>query len=124
MKLRVQTHSKSQIFRNLYHGVTPNLIATPIAWSFNLFAYHCGLNIYNTITTINNSPTSNVSNFNNNTKSFKWTGINVTFAGIVAGFAWSICVCPFELIKCYSQRFHIRSNKSIIILPQLFNITK
>ena len=126
--MRYQTHSKSQIFRNLYHGVTPNLFATPLAWSFNLFAYHYGLKIF---TTINNPNKSNKKNYNhtqqNNTDKNKtqsqlqpqtqdYSLLNVTFAGIFAGFAWSVWICPFELVKCYSQRFHIRSNQSIIIV--------
>ena len=61
-------------------------MGNPIAWSLNFTMYLKALQIQKT-----------------NTIS------NCFFAGGIAGIAWSTVVCPFEMVKCYSQRYRVSS---------------
>ena len=89
----------TKFFRNLYYGVSPTLMFTTFAWSFNFYAYQQALKL------LNKFGKSNISEHNKIT--------NVMIAGFLSGFAWSTCVTPIELIKCYSQSYHLKSIDSM-----------
>lgn len=86
VKVRLQTDARQRLLRHLYRGAFPVLISSPTAWVVNFALYQRALRIFKT--------------------DALW---NITFSGAIAGVTWSILICPFEMIKCYAQRYHVTS---------------
>eukprot|EP01083_Nonionella_stella_P232387 819863_1 len=86
LKLRLQTNSTQQLFHHLYRGVLPPLLTTPPSWSINFIFYKTSLSIFGTDTLS-----------------------NVYFAGAFSGVIWATCMSPPEVIKCYAQRYHLKT---------------
>eukprot|EP00484_Ammonia_sp_Unknown_P018531 CAMPEP_0197041206 /NCGR_PEP_ID=MMETSP1384-20130603/17788_1 /TAXON_ID=29189 /ORGANISM="Ammonia sp." /LENGTH=274 /DNA_ID=CAMNT_0042472087 /DNA_START=38 /DNA_END=859 /DNA_ORIENTATION=- len=86
LKIRMQTGTTKSLFRHLYRGVLPPLITTPPGWSAQFLLYQASMKIFATDTLS-----------------------NVAFAGGVSGVIWATVVTPPELIKCYAQRWHLKT---------------
>lgn len=90
LKVRFQTNVQHNLFRHLYRGILPPLITTPPSWSINFILYQAALKIHGTDTLS-----------------------NVFFAGSVSGWIWATCMSPPELVKCYAQRYHLKSPEAM-----------
>lgn len=99
VKVRLQTNAKHHLFRELYRGILSPLIYSPIVWTVNFALYQKSLKIFKS--------------------NEMW---NILFAGACSGFAWSIIVCPFEISKCYSQRYHIHSIQSVLEIKKCLGL--
>ena len=86
VKVRLQTNATKNILRQLYRGILPPLLSSPTAWILNFAFYQRALGIFKS--------------------DDLW---NVFFSGGCAGVAWSMIICPFEIVKCYAQRYHVTS---------------
>eukprot|EP00041_Stephanoeca_diplocostata_P017212 m.343141 g.343141 ORF g.343141 m.343141 type:complete len:293 (+) comp20627_c0_seq3:1704-2582(+) len=86
IKVRLQTNQTQHLFRNLFRGIIPPLVAVVPAWSAVFFAYGATLKLLGR----HDLPA-------------------VAVAGTVAGSAYSLIVCPLELVKVHAQRHQVSS---------------
>ena len=84
VKVRLQTSAKGPLFRNLFRGIVPPVLAVTPSW-IGVFLMYGG--------------------------ALKMIGSNdlssVALAGGISGTAYSIVMCPFEMIKVNSQRSQV-----------------
>eukprot|EP01083_Nonionella_stella_P134267 408582_1 len=90
IKVRLQTHATKDIFRHLYRGILPPLLSSPTAWVLNFALYQRALGLFKS--------------------DALW---NVFFSGGCAGIAWSVIICPFEMVKCNAQRYRMSSRSAL-----------
>eukprot|EP01084_Bolivina_argentea_P309438 535238_1 len=110
IKTRIQTSATKDLFRNLYRGVTPPLIFTTLSWSANFYAYQQCLKL--------------LSKYKSSSDITKDDYIcDVFIAGGLSGVVWSTCVTPIELIRNYSQRYHIKATQSVVYMYSNFGLT-
>ena len=95
----MQTLSTKHLFKNVYRGVLSPLISLPLAWSINFGIYQQSLKIFKS---------NNI-----------W---NICLSGGIAGFGWSVIVTPFDIIKCYSQRYKQTTIQSLIDIKNTIGI--
>ena len=89
IKTRLQTHcSRTGLFRNLLSGIAPPLLTVPFSWSIYW-------SIYSTTTNI----------FDNH--HFRY--LTIFGCGAISGGIPCLILCPTDLIKCYSQKYHLKS---------------
>lgn len=84
--MRLQTNATKNLTKKLYRGVLATLISSPTVWIFNFAIYQRFLGIFKS--------------------DALW---NKLFSGGCAGISWSIIICPFEMVKCYAQRYQVKS---------------
>ena len=86
IKVRLQTASTKNMFRNLYKGVGPPLMAVIPSWVAVFMAYGSAL---------------------------KFLGddsmVNVALAGGFSGLFYTMAVCPFEFVKVNAQRSQVNT---------------
>eukprot|EP00040_Diaphanoeca_grandis_P020788 m.110527 g.110527 ORF g.110527 m.110527 type:complete len:272 (-) comp28049_c0_seq3:557-1372(-) len=84
IKVRLQSNQTRGLYRNLFRGIVPPLVAVVPAWVGVFVAYGTTL---------------------------KFIGRDdmraIAAAGVVAGCTYSTVVCPLELIKVNAQRYHL-----------------
>lgn len=90
IKVRIQTNAKGPLFRHLFRGILPPLIAVTPSWVGVFVAYGAAL---------------------------KLVGSNdmgsVALAGGLSGLAYSVVMCPFELVKVNAQKFQISTGDAL-----------
>jgi solute carrier family 25 (mitochondrial carnitine/acylcarnitine transporter), member 20/29 len=84
IKVRLQTGTTTNIFRNLYKGVLPPFLAVVPSWIAVFLSYGVALKALGS-----NDITS------------------VALAGGFSGFFYTMAVCPFEFVKVNAQKNHI-----------------
>ena len=84
IKVRLQTDTTSNIFRNLYKGVLPPFLAVVPSWMAVFLSYGVALK------TLGSNDIS-----------------SVALAGGFSGFFYTLAVCPFEFVKVNAQKQHI-----------------
>ena len=84
IKVRLQTGTTSNIFRNLYKGVLPPFLAVVPSWMAVFLSYGVALK------TLGSNDIS-----------------SVALAGGFSGFFYTLAVCPFEFVKVNAQKQHI-----------------
>lgn len=97
---------RKYLFTSLYKGVTPALISTPLAWSVNFYFYQLSLTFIRNIPVISNN-TGDIT--------------QIWIAAFLSSFSWCAILTPSELIKVYSQRYHVNSFQALKKVYQ-FNI--
>jgi solute carrier family 25 (mitochondrial carnitine/acylcarnitine transporter), member 20/29 len=84
VKVRIQTGAKGPLFKHLFKGIVPPLLAVTPSWIGVFMAYGISL---------------------------KYVGSNdlnsVALAGGMSGVAYSLIMCPFELVKVNAQKSQI-----------------
>tara|TARA_B100000795_G_C22749606_1_gene418814 strand:- start:70 stop:882 length:813 start_codon:yes stop_codon:yes gene_type:complete len=89
IKVRIQTGAKGPLFRNLFKGIVPPLLAVTPSWIGVFVAYGAALKIVGA-----NDMTS------------------VAIAGGMSGVAYSLIMCPFELVKVNAQKTQISTSNA------------
>jgi solute carrier family 25 carnitine/acylcarnitine transporter 20/29 len=84
IKVRIQTGAKGPLFKNLFRGIVPPLLAVTPSWIGVFMAYGAALKVVG-----KNDLTS------------------VALAGGMSGLAYSLIMCPFELVKVNAQKSQI-----------------
>ena len=90
IKVRIQTNAKGPLFRHLYRGILPPLLAVTPSWVGVFVAYGAALKMVGS----------------NDIKS-------VAVAGGLSGLAYSVVMCPFELVKVNAQKFQISTGDAL-----------
>ena len=90
VKVRLQTNATKNLTKRLYRGILPTLLSSPTVWIFNFALYQRFLGIFKS--------------------DDLW---NKFFSGGCAGISWSIIICPFEMVKCYAQRYQVTSTEAL-----------
>jgi hypothetical protein len=90
IKVRLQTSAKGPLFKHLFRGVVPPLLAVTPSWTGVFFVYGGAL---------------------------KLIGANdlasVTAAGAVSGTIYSVVMCPFELVKVNAQKSQVSALEAV-----------
>jgi solute carrier family 25 (mitochondrial carnitine/acylcarnitine transporter), member 20/29 len=89
IKVRIQTGAKGPLFRNLFKGIVPPLLAVTPSWIGVFVAYGAALKIVGS-----NDMSS------------------VALAGGMSGVAYSLIMCPFELVKVNAQKTQISTTRA------------
>lgn len=83
IKVRLQTNTTKNLFRNLYKGVLPPFLAVTPCWMASYFAYGSSLKLLDRDDIIGSMR-----------------------AGAIAGSAYSFVTTPFEMVKVNAQNSH------------------
>ena len=90
IKVRLQTGAKGPMFRGLFRGIVPPLLAVTPSWIGVFLAYGTAL---------------------------KLVGANdlgsVALAGGMSGVAYSLVMCPFELVKVNAQKAQVSTGQAL-----------
>ena len=84
IKVRLQTSARGPMFRGLFRGIIPPLLAVTPSWMGVFLAYGAALKV------VGSNDLS-----------------SVALAGGISGLAYSVVMCPFELVKVNAQKSHI-----------------
>ena len=90
IKVRIQTGSTGPMFRGLFRGIVPPLLAVTPSWVGVFLAYGAALKVVG----------SNDLNC-------------VAIAGGMSGLAYSVVMCPFELVKVNAQKSQLSTVQAL-----------
>lgn len=91
IKVRIQTGSTGPMFRGLFKGIVPPLLAVTPSWVGVFLAYGAALKLVG----------SNDLNC-------------VAIAGGMSGLAYSVVMCPFELVKVNAQKSRLSTRQAFL----------
>ena len=90
IKVRMQTGATGPIFRGLFRGLVPPLLAVTPSWIGVFLAYGAALKVVGS----------------NDLGS-------VALAGGISGLAYSVVMCPFELVKVNAQKSQVSTRSAL-----------
>jgi solute carrier family 25 carnitine/acylcarnitine transporter 20/29 len=90
IKVRMQTGATGPIFRGLFRGIVPPLLAVTPSWIGVFLAYGAALKV------VGSNDLS-----------------SVALAGGISGLAYSVVMCPFELVKVNAQKSQVSTLEAL-----------